>query len=238
METVFPVLAPGRVHRWGGATLVVARRAVLDRVPSWSPLPMLSRAEQDLFHALPPRRQGEWGAGRLLAKCLVADAAVMPVTEIEILPRADGSPEVSVGGGPVAVYQISISHTAHHVAVALASGAVGVDVCETGAAAAVRRAADHVLTEEERPVIPDRPEFLCAAWALKEAAIKADRDSLFGEAPRRIRILGLTPPALDGRRRAEVRRTGTAVLALVLAAEATPLEDVETLDRVVTKPLN
>ncbi|MET8248079.1 4'-phosphopantetheinyl transferase superfamily protein [Streptomyces sp. NPDC005202] len=140
-----------------------------------------------------------------------------PPTEVEILPRDDASPRVFVAGSPVSEWNVSISHTARHVAAALAPDSVGVDLCETASVAAVRRAADHVLTPEERPVVTERPDLLIAAWALKEAAVKADRNSLFGQAPRRVRILGLMPPALDGRRRALVRHAGTAVLALVLA---------------------
>ncbi|WP_367320011.1 4'-phosphopantetheinyl transferase superfamily protein [Streptomyces sp. HUAS ZL42] len=217
MRPAFDAIVPGRVQRWGGAAFVVARREVLDGAPSWSATALLSQAERQVFAALPPWRRGEWRAGRFLAKRLVAEATGVPATEVEILPRDDGSPRMSVAGGPVDALYVSLSHTAHHVAAALAPGAVGVDLCETSSAAAVRRAVDHVLTPEERPVVTERPELLTAAWALKEAAVKADRRSLFGEAPRRVRILGLTPPALSGGRRALVRRAGTAVLALVLA---------------------
>nr|WP_237519409.1 4'-phosphopantetheinyl transferase superfamily protein [Streptomyces sp. HUCO-GS316] len=222
MYTAFPVITPGRVHRWSGATLVVARREDVDLAPRWSPLPLLSPAERHVFHALPRWRQDEWGAGRFLAKRLVAEVTGAPVTEVEILPRDDGSPRVSVDGSPAPAVHLSLSHTDHHVAAAVALGAVGVDLCEMASAAAVRRAADHILVPEERPLVTDDPDLLTAAWALKEAAVKADRRSLFGEAPRGVRILGLTPPALDGRRRAMVRHTGTAVLALVLAPPTAP----------------
>jgi 4'-phosphopantetheinyl transferase EntD len=211
----FPSLVPDRIHRWGPAALVVSRREVLDRAPSWSPLPLLTPAERHVHRGLPPRRQAEWAAGRVLAKRLVAEVTGVPAGEVEILPRDDGSPRVSVPG-----LQISLSHTAHHVAAAVTPAAVGVDVCETSSAASVRRAADHVLVPEERSVVMGRPEHLVAGWALKEAAVKADRGSLFGEAPRRVRILGLTPPVLDGGRRALVGHAGTAILALVLPTTA------------------
>lgn len=211
----FPSIVPGRVHRWGPAALVVARREVLDRAPSWSPLPLLTPAERHVHRGLPPWRQAEWAAGRVLAKRLVSQVTGVPVTEVEILPRDDGSPQVSVPA-----LHISLSHTANHVAAAVAPAAVGVDLCETSSADSVRRAADHVLLPEERPVVTERPEHLVAAWALKEAAVKADRAGLFGEAPRRVRILGLTPPALDGGRRALVGHAGTAIVALVLPTTA------------------
>lgn len=95
---------------------------------------------------------------------------------------------------------------------------MGVDLCETASAAAVRRVADHALSPAELSLIgEDRPDAMAGAWALKEAAVKADRSGIFGAAPRRIVILGLRPPVLGGRRRAMVWQAGDAVLALVLA---------------------
>lgn len=207
---VFPPLVPDRVHRWGGAALVLARRADLDRVASRSPL--LTPAEREVLDGLPVRRRAEWAAGRGLAKELVAGVTGERAGGVEILPRADGSPRLSVPG-----LRISLSHTAAHVAAATAPGPVGVDVCETFSAPAVLRAADHVLHPAERRLAGTDPERLAAAWALKEAAVKAVHGGLAGEAPRRVRILGLTPPLLDGGHRALVRTTGTAVVALVLA---------------------
>ncbi|MFK4145273.1 4'-phosphopantetheinyl transferase family protein [Streptomyces sp. NPDC004065] len=233
MRNTFPTIALDRVHRWGGAALVVVARDALDAAPHCSPRAVLSvpsvlsRAERHVFDALPPWRQAEWWAGRLTAKRLVAEVTGTPVTSVEILPRADGSPRLTLAAGPGGrprdrCPHLTISHTAHHVAVALAPGPVGVDVCETASAGAVRRAADHVLSPAERRLVPDGAGFLTAAWALKEAAVKAERRGLAGEAPRRVRLLGLTPPALDGPRRALVRRAGTAVLALVLAPDPEP----------------
>ncbi|MCY0926343.1 4'-phosphopantetheinyl transferase superfamily protein [Streptomyces sp. H27-H1] len=213
----FPAIGPGRVHRWGGAGLLVARRLDLHRAP-----PPLSSAERRVVHALPAWRQAEWTAGRLLAKRLVHETVGASPREVEILPRADGSPYVLIGGSPPAGLHLSISHTARHVAAALAPQPVGVDLCETSSADAVRRVADQVLTPGELSLIgTDRPEVLAAAWALKEAAVKADRSGIFGAAPRRIVILGLWPPLLDGPRRAVVWQTADAALALVLAHPAT-----------------
>lgn len=213
MDTVsFPPIAPGHVHRWGGAVLLVTRRADLDRAPRLSP------AERRVVHALPAWRQAEWTAGRLLAKRLVREAVGAPEREVEVLPRADGSPYVLVGGDPQPDLRLSISHTAHHVAAALAPQPVGVDLCETASADAVRRVADQVLTPGELPLLDDDgPEVPAAAWALKEAAVKADRSGIFGAAARRVEILGLWPPLLGGRRRAGVWWAADAVLALVLA---------------------
>ncbi|MFJ4777635.1 4'-phosphopantetheinyl transferase family protein [Streptomyces sp. NPDC088762] len=212
MDTMFRPIAPGPVHRWGGAALIVARR------PDLHGTPVLSPAEQRVVRALPAWRQAEWAAGRLLAKRLAGEVAGAPAAGVEVLPRDDGSPCAFVGGSPLPGVHLSISHTAHHVAAALAPEPVGVDLCETASAAAVRRVADHALSPEElRLVGTDRPETLAGAWALKEAAVKADRSGVFGAAPRRIVILGLRPPVLGGRRRAMVWRAGDAVLALVLA---------------------
>ncbi|MGW6705916.1 4'-phosphopantetheinyl transferase family protein [Streptomyces sp. NPDC054956] len=219
MDTTIPSIAPGRIHRWGGAALIVARRHGL------RPAPVLSPAEQRVVRALPAWRQAEWSAGRLLAKRLVCEATGARADEVEILPRPDGSPRVLVGGGPMPALSVSISHTARHVAAALAPGAVGVDLCETSSAESVRRVADHVLSPEELALVgTDRPDAMAGAWALKEASVKADRSGIFGGAPRGIVILGLRPPVLGGRRRAMVWRAGEAVLALVLAHPDAPPE--------------
>ncbi|MET9960720.1 4'-phosphopantetheinyl transferase superfamily protein [Streptomyces sp. NPDC006326] len=212
-HTTFEPIAPGRIHRWGGAVLTVARRPDLRQTPPLSP------AEQRVVQALPAWRQAEWAAGRLLAKRLVGEVLAARAEDVEILPRDDGSPYVVVGGSPVPpALNVSISHTAGHVAAALAPEPVGVDLCETASAPAVRRVADHALSPGELSLIgTDRPDALAGAWALKEAAVKADRSGIFGAAPRCIGILGLQPPVLSGRRRAMVWQAGGAVLALVLA---------------------
>ncbi|MCJ0874360.1 4'-phosphopantetheinyl transferase superfamily protein [Streptomyces sp. AP-93] len=218
VHTVFPPAVPGQIHRWGGAGVLVARRPDLHRAVSLAPL---SPAERQVVRALPAWRQAEWAAGRLLAKRLVGEFLAVPAADAEILPRCDGSPHVLVGGCPVPALHVSISHTAHHVAAALAPQPVGVDLCETSSAAAVRRVADHVLSPGELSLVgTDRPDALAGAWALKEAAVKADRTGVFGTAARGIAILGLRPPVLGGRRRAMAWQAGDAVLALVLAAPA------------------
>ncbi|MFG2981129.1 4'-phosphopantetheinyl transferase family protein [Streptomyces sp. NPDC048258] len=217
MDSTFPSIAPGHIHRWGGAGLIVARRSDLDQAP------LLTPAEQRVVRALPAWRQAEWLAGRVLAKRLVSEVVAAPASDVEILPRDDGSPHVVVGGSPMPAVNVSISHTTRHVAAALAPESVGVDLCETVSAAAVRRVADHALSPGELSLIgTDRPEVMAGAWALKEAAVKADRSSIFGDAARRIAILGLRPPVLGGRRRAMVWQAGDVVLALVLAHPATP----------------
>ncbi|MEV7521844.1 4'-phosphopantetheinyl transferase superfamily protein [Streptomyces sp. NPDC091371] len=212
MHTAFRPIAPGEVHRWGGAALLAARRSDLRTAPPLSP------AELRVARALPDRRRADWLAGRLLVKLLAREAFTAPAYEVEVLPRADGSPYLLVGGSPVPGLHVSISHTARHVAAALAPEPVGVDLCETASAPLVRRVTDHVFSPRELSLIgTERPEALAGAWALKEAAVKADRSGVFGPAPRRIEILGLGPPVLGGRRRAMAWRTGDALLALVLA---------------------
>uniref|UniRef100_A0AAU2JHZ7 4'-phosphopantetheinyl transferase superfamily protein n=1 Tax=Streptomyces sp. NBC_00049 TaxID=2903617 RepID=A0AAU2JHZ7_9ACTN len=213
----FGSIAPGHVHRWGGACLIVARRCDLHREP------VLSPGEQRVADALPAWRQAEWRAGRLLAKRLVGEAVGATADDVEILPRDDGSPGVVVGGSPMPAVHVSLSHTARHVTAALAPQPVGVDLCETASAAVVRRIADHAFSRGELSLMgTDRPDALAGAWALKEAAVKADRGSIYGAAPRGIAILGLRPPLLGGRRRAMVWQAGDAVLALVLALPAAP----------------
>ncbi|MCX5149072.1 4'-phosphopantetheinyl transferase superfamily protein [Streptomyces sp. NBC_00320] len=223
MDTTFPPITPGHVHRWGGAGLVVAHRPGRGRAAPVSPVlpPHLSPAERRVVHALPARRRAEWVAGRVLAKRLVGEAVGAPEDDVEILPHDDGSPYVVVGGSPMPAVSVSISHTARHVAAALAPGPVGVDLCGTQSAAAVRRVGAHAFSPAEPALIgTDRPDVPAGAWALKEAAVKADRSGIFGDAPRRVRITGLEPPVLSGRRRAMVWQAGDAVLALVLAHPA------------------
>ncbi|MFE3554103.1 4'-phosphopantetheinyl transferase family protein [Streptomyces sp. NPDC059193] len=224
MDTVpglFRPITPGAPHRWGGAVLAVARRGGLRGMSALSALPALSAAERRAADALPPRRRAEWVAGRLLAKRLAGELLAVAQDGVEVLARADGSPYVLVGGSPVPGVHLSLSHTRGHVAAALAPEPVGVDLCETSSAEAVLRVADHALSPRELSLIgTDRPEALAGAWALKEAAVKADRSGVFGAAPRRIAILGLCPPVLGGRRRAMVWRADGAVLALVLAPGA------------------
>ncbi|MEU9144219.1 4'-phosphopantetheinyl transferase superfamily protein [Streptomyces sp. NPDC048349] len=216
----FQPIAPDRVHRWGGARLIVARRADLLRAP------LLSPAEQRVVRSLPAWRRAEWEAGRLLAKRLVGELVAAPAQEVEILPRDDGSPCAVVGGSPVPGVHLSLSHTVRHVAAALAPEPVGVDLCETSSAATVRRVADHALSARELALIgTDRPDALAGAWALKEAAVKADRSGIFGPAARRVEILGLRPPLLGGARRAMLWRAGDAALALVLAHRAAPARE-------------
>ncbi|MCX5015989.1 4'-phosphopantetheinyl transferase superfamily protein [Streptomyces sp. NBC_00555] len=215
VHTAFPSIAPGHVHRWGGARVIVARRTDLGQAGQ---APPLSPAERRVVRALPAWRQAEWVAARLLAKRLVGECVAAPAQDVEILPRHDGSPGVVVGGSPMHAVNVSISHTSRYVAAALAPEPVGVDLCERVSAAAVRRVADHAFSPGELSLVgTDRPDALAGAWALKEAAIKADRSGVFGAAPRHIAILGLRPPVLGGRRRAMVWQAGDAVLALVLA---------------------
>ncbi|MFB6576013.1 4'-phosphopantetheinyl transferase family protein [Streptomyces sp. NPDC056402] len=212
VDVAFRPIAAGRVHRWGGALLIVARARELRQVPPLSP------AERRVVRALPTWRQAEWTAGRLLAKQLVGEVVPAPADCVEILPRDDGSPRIVVAGSPVVALHVSISHTTGYVAAALAPEPVGVDLCELASADAVRRVADHFLSPGERSLIDgERADAVAGAWALKEAAVKADRSGVFGAAPRGIPILGLRPPVLGGRRRAMVWRTDGAALALVLA---------------------
>ncbi|MFF4425477.1 4'-phosphopantetheinyl transferase family protein [Streptomyces sp. NPDC001549] len=212
VDAVFRPIVPGRVHRWGGARLIVARAHELRQVPPLSP------SERRVLRELRAWRQAEWTAGRLLAKRLVGEVVSAPADGVEILPRDDGSPRVVVGGSPMPALYVSISHTAGYVAAALAPEPVGVDLCEIGSADAVRRVADHFLSPEELSLVGrERPDAMTGAWALKEAAVKADRSAVFGAAPRGIPILGLRPPLLGGRRRAMVWRADDAALALVLA---------------------
>ncbi|MEV4196186.1 hypothetical protein AB0J65_33065, partial [Streptomyces toxytricini] len=107
MDTVFPSLAPGRIHRWCGATVLTAPRPGL-----LAAAPPLSPAEADVLGALPARRREEWTAGRLLAKRLAGQAYGVPPAAVEVLPREDGSPRVLVGGAPVPDAHLSISRTA------------------------------------------------------------------------------------------------------------------------------
>ena len=53
MHSTFRSIAPGHIHRWGGAGLIVARRSDLPRAP------LLSPAEQRVAASTPPLLRGE-----------------------------------------------------------------------------------------------------------------------------------------------------------------------------------
>ncbi|MEV7417391.1 4'-phosphopantetheinyl transferase superfamily protein [Streptomyces sp. NPDC089919] len=223
MDGVFaPMGEAGRLRSWSGAGLLVARRSDLHGTP-W-----LGPAERVVAGVLPAGRRAEWLAGRLLAKRLLGEVTGLPPQRLAVLPRPDGSPYALLDGVPAPGVHLSVSHTERYVAAALAPVPVGVDLCETTSAGAVRRVAEHVFTAAERALVgaaggggPGDPDTagaaaLAGAWALKEAAVKADRGSVFGDAPRRVPLLGLCPPRLGGGRRAMVWRAEGVVLALVL----------------------
>ncbi|MFF7300101.1 hypothetical protein [Streptomyces sp. NPDC008265] len=189
--------APGALHRWGRAGLLVARHRDVRRAPPLSP------AERCAAASLPAPRRAAWPAVLFLARILVADALGVPAAEVEVLTGEDGGPYALVGGGPAPGVHLSLGRAGGHLAAAIAPGPVGVDLRETSAGA-------------------DRPEALAAVRALKEAAAKADRGAAPDAAPRPAAVLGLCPPVLAGRRSARVWRTGDAVVALVLAGPPDP----------------
>jgi 4'-phosphopantetheinyl transferase EntD len=132
-------------------------------------------------------------AGRIAAKQaisrLVAGAG-LPEPDplaIEVHPDEHGRPVVSVRGGPLPVFGVSISHTAA-VAVAVAAPAgpaaagIGIDVEPVEPRS--HRFERMVLTAAEQllPPVPgdDRDTWLTRLWAAKEAAAKASGLGLQG----------------------------------------------------------
>ncbi len=122
-------------------------------------------------------------AGRALA---LAPEAVVLRRDCATCGEPHGKPWVDVAGAPY----VSVSHSGDHVAVAVATAPVGVDV-EAGAlmTGAGEVGAD-VLAEDELAHARDEASFL-RYWVRKEAVVKATGDGLLVD----LRGVRVTPPA-------------------------------------------
>ena len=113
-------------------------------------------------------------------RCLREKAAVSRLTrfllgpDITIDHRPDGRPFVSVTPDFQSP-EISISHSRHYAAVAIAPPhcRMGIDIEDTARLSQFSRLASRVLNDKEIEKYSSAPNGLLKAWTLKEAAFKA-----------------------------------------------------------------
>ncbi|HUJ78997.1 MAG TPA: beta-ketoacyl synthase N-terminal-like domain-containing protein [Nitrospiria bacterium] len=171
---------------------------------------ILGRKERELWRALqgPDKRQIEWLLGRAAAKDAVRRlvsahfGVELCPADIEILPDADGRPQVSgswtalTGGSPA----VSISHSAGWAAAiaGLPGIQLGIDIEHVD-----RRPLDSsweraAFAESELALVSspegDRNEWVLRLWCAKEAAAKALGHGLVGD-PHALVVQRLGPPA-------------------------------------------
>ena len=157
--------------------------------------PALSPREEAFWQSLGhPRRRLEWKQGRLMAKRLLAKALGLPPASFELLPQPEGPPLVLCQEKPLKEGCLSVSHTASYVGVAFAPFAVGLDICDMADAARISRIAHRAFSLQEAALCPE-PSFLCALWALKEAALKMQGGGLFRPGLLSVQVECLFPPA-------------------------------------------
>ena len=185
--------------------------------PDWvalqDPMCWLTEGEQVLCNAAAsPRRRTERMAGRLAVKRLLQEAFGVPPMRYEV--GSDGLAPLLVGWPVLPAITISLSHSAGLGAASWAwtdiEGPVGVD------AQHIRPThpglAGRVLTPAEQAQAERMPPGTGALlfWALKEAAIKARRQT-WGRALRQIRVTLDAPGTEQGTARIQV--TGEAAMA-------------------------
>jgi phosphopantetheinyl transferase len=140
---------------------------------------------------------------RLLLRCLLAAATGRSEASFEIMSDRNGKPHLSDG-----TIAFNLSHAGDQVAVALAHGAVGVDIEGLDSLCGAAEDApfchlDRALSEAERAAVSRLPEAarrlrLLEIWTRKEALIKCDGRG-FGLDPAAIcTVTGARPAGLDG----------------------------------------
>lgn len=213
MSSELPALNPGRALDVGGATLLVES---LDA----GACPFGVRERAVLAALAHPVRRSEWIAGRRAAKRVLGERFGTTPDRVEVLPDADGRPVVQVDGAPRPALRLSISHSGAWAAAACAEVALGVDVCLLSDGARLGRVAPRVFSPSEAEALGalQSEERGAAAWAVKEACLKASGGGVFRPGARSIRLHSLLPPTLE---RTDLSATvwclPGAVLALALA---------------------
>ncbi|SEQ95788.1 Acyl transferase domain-containing protein [Solimonas aquatica] len=158
---------------------------------------VLSRAERELFYALPaqgPRRE-EWLMGRLAAKDAVRDwyaqrgHADLAPADVEILSDAQGRPYVRCAlAAPLAAPAVSLAHSQRWAGAVAADASVslGLDYQRLGGVrsedllAGGFSAAEQALALAQQSDAATRERNLVALWCAKEAAAKAAGSGLQG----------------------------------------------------------
>lgn len=183
-------LQPGAVTRVLDAwVLAEAREAYEVEVP-------LGPQERALLDDMPwPLRRKEWLAGRRAAKRVLQAAFGWAPARTEVLPLESGAPSVWVDGALNADIVLNLSHTKSWAAAAVATGRVGIDVCDDLDGPRIARIAERVLNpgEAERCGALASPQNGAAVWALKEAGLKLFIGGVFDPGARVIVVESLTP---------------------------------------------
>ncbi len=162
---------------------VVRSRTEVPRERDW--LGAGERAQLARWHF--PKRRADWRVGRwaakhALAECLRARGFHPPLCEIEVLPAADGAPEVHLATLDV-ILAVSISHAGGLGFAVACEGpvALGCDI-ERIEPRGGRFVGDYFTPAEarlvERAPEPTRPFLATLVWSAKESALKARRTGL------------------------------------------------------------
>jgi phosphopantetheinyl transferase len=198
----------------GGATLLV-------EPVEGAECPLGDRERVVLAGLRHPLRRSDWLAGRRVAKQVLLVRFGIPPDRSEVLPDAAGRPVVHAGGAPRPELRLSISHSGPWAAAACGRVGLGVDLCTLGDGARLRRIAPRVFSRGEAAAVGAfrSEERSAAAWAVKEACLKATGGGIFRPGTRSIRLLSAVPPRLEQTDlSARAWNLPGAVLALALEA--------------------
>lgn len=203
---------------WGEADVVdLALDADVDARAAFLSAPERAR----LATQRSPRRRGEFVAGRLAVRRAIAAIAGEPaVVDLVVDRHDDGAPRL-LGLDGVAV---SITHATRRAFAIAAHGdaPLGLDLCEHGDAARIRRIARRAFPRaHERDLVLETDAAACLAWAAKESVAKALRIGMLeGAGVERIEVVSIDPlrVTLDGvapALRFEVRAVDEGFLVVV-----------------------
>jgi 4'-phosphopantetheinyl transferase superfamily len=151
--------------------------------------------------ALGPIRLDEWCWGRAAAHALLPDGAWVGRDD-------EGAPIVHG-----ADLKVTLTHTRKWVAAAV-GGVVGIDVCDLGDAARVRRVLPRFGGDDVALLDGRGDADWCGFWAIKEAAAKAFGVGLFDGGLKASRIVSWSPLVVEGAS-AVLEDWGDAAAALV-----------------------
>jgi phosphopantetheinyl transferase len=184
-------LEPGVVQQVLGAFVLAERRE-----PGEVEV-VLGEAERALLADMPwPLRRAEWLAGRRVAKRLLQQSLGFDPARTQVLPLESGAPRISVDGVERTDLVINLSHTKGWAVAAVATGRVGIDVCDDVDGERIARIARRVFSEGEAEACGafESRETQASVWALKEAGLKLFIGGVFDPGARAIRVVSLTPP--------------------------------------------
>ncbi len=208
-----PVLQPGAVTRVLDAwVLAEAREAHEVEVT-------LGAQERALLDDMPwPNRRAEWLGGRRAAKRVLEAAFGWSHDRVQILPLESGAPSVWLDGAQRTDVVLNLSHTKSWVAATVASGRVGIDVCDDKDGPRIARIAERVLNDGEAEACGAlaSPQNGAAVWALKEAGLKLFIGGVFDPGARVIVVQSLSPARVKAPvpMRVELLRLPDAALAI------------------------